>query len=554
MANSTDSSIPSPVVFANSLEFDGNDGLWSTFAVRVGTPAQLFRVIPIPSSGETYIPIPEACTTEDPSNCAALRGAFDFDGFPSKGFDVNASSTWSNIGTYGLDLGYGLDYYDAAGNYGLETVGIGFPNSGLPSLSSQVVSGIVNKKLWLGMIGLSPVASNFSDFEYPQRAFMTTLMDDGRIPSLSYGYTAGASYRLQRVAGSLTIGGYDQSKFKPSNQAFPFDQDETRPLGINIQRITAGNTWNGTRSMLDKEIYVQLDYTVPHLWLPEETCDRLAKAFGLTYDNRTELYRVNDTMHARLQSTNPTITIAFGATDDPAALLNIELPYGAFDLQASYGFYDNATNYFPIKRAKNETQYVLGRAFLQEAYLVVDYERKNFSLHQALHPASNVKEDIVPILNQKYSDILANQTASKHHPSAQTRRGAITGITVGAIVGLLILIIVNFTFVRWRRRSKATKDGEKDGSRVSDSVEGSDGNSAEMHAHHLYEMHDPNYLEAGGTSRSEIDGILRSELMGSIPPNDEVVQNNTNVQERTENGSSGNVDNFQAERRAENGS
>ena len=33
--------------------WDGNDGAWSTFIIRIGTPAQYFRVLPSTNSEET---------------------------------------------------------------------------------------------------------------------------------------------------------------------------------------------------------------------------------------------------------------------------------------------------------------------------------------------------------------------------------------------------------------------------------------------------------------------------------------------------------------------
>ena len=49
--------------------------------------------------------------------------------------------------------------------------------------------------------------------------------------------------------------------------------------------------------------------------------------------------------------------------------MDIVLPYASFDLLASYPRVLNATKYFPLKRAANESQYTLGRTFLQEAYV-----------------------------------------------------------------------------------------------------------------------------------------------------------------------------------------
>ena len=73
------------------------------------------------------------------------------------------------------------------------------------------------------------------------------------------------------------------------------------------------------------------------------------------------------------------------------------MPYAAFDLEVSYPIYRNGTkNYFPIRRATNMSKYALGRAFLQEAYIGVDYESTSFSIHQAL-PQSDIPDpDIIP--------------------------------------------------------------------------------------------------------------------------------------------------------------
>jgi len=64
---------------------------------------------------------------------------------------------------------------------------------------------------------------------------------------------------------------------------------------------------------------------------------------------------------------NPSITFKLGYEIYGGQSINIVLPYAAFDLQANYPIYPKATNYFPIRRASNNTQYVIGRTFLQEA-------------------------------------------------------------------------------------------------------------------------------------------------------------------------------------------
>jgi hypothetical protein len=73
-------------------------------------------------------------------------------------------------------------------------MGLMIANSGGPTLLNQTIGGVVNPRLWVGRLGMDVKPSNFSDFEYPQRSLITTLREEGHIPSLTYGYTAGAYY------------------------------------------------------------------------------------------------------------------------------------------------------------------------------------------------------------------------------------------------------------------------------------------------------------------------------------------------------------------------
>ena len=82
---------PQPFSFSPSEIWEGNDGSWSTFIVRVGTPAQTFRVLPSTAGQETWVPAPEECfllnrTTE---GCGNMRGVQAFENAPSDGFMVN---------------------------------------------------------------------------------------------------------------------------------------------------------------------------------------------------------------------------------------------------------------------------------------------------------------------------------------------------------------------------------------------------------------------------------------------------------------------------------
>lgn len=450
MMSDSSTNAPAPYVFAPSQTFHGNDGRWSSLILRIGTPEQNFAVLPSTTGHEILIPMPEGCTSDDPVNCAELRGAYRFDGEVGKGFQVNASSTWNSIGLYTLDLGIRLDL-DGNGLYGLEKVGLQLQNSGGLTLDNQVVAGIATKNFFLGSFGLGPKPSNFSNYDHPIPAFMWNLKDQRKIPSLSYGYTAGAAYAIPQRYSSLTLGGYDASRFTANGHTFPFNKDDSIVLSPGVQKITATNTLLGTRSLLDSAIISVIDSTLPYIWLPRSSCDMFAEAFGLTFDEETDLYVLNDTIHKQLQSLKPSVTFSLGNDANPTNLVSITVPYAALDLQASHPIYPNATNYFPIRRAANETQYTLGRAFLQEAYIIADYERSNFSVHQAVGgspPEQNIVTIHIPS-SKNSTDSLADSIST-----TGLSKGAIIGISIGGAILVLAVSILAFILCRRRRRRR----------------------------------------------------------------------------------------------------
>jgi hypothetical protein len=66
--------------------------------------------------------------------------------------------------------------------------------------------------------------------------------------------------------GSLTLGGYDESRFEPNlNITFPFYGDDERPTSVYLQQITAENTLYGTVSLLRDKRFVNLDFTLAFL-------------------------------------------------------------------------------------------------------------------------------------------------------------------------------------------------------------------------------------------------------------------------------------------------
>ncbi|KAL5118989.1 hypothetical protein ACEQ8H_003118 [Pleosporales sp. CAS-2024a] len=449
-----DTAAPPPYVVPLSHAFHGNDGRWSTFTISVGTPGQDLCVLPSTRSGVTQVVLPDGCEPGvDPSNCPQLRGASIFGSLQSPGFQPNATSSWSAIGEYDVDLEHALNM-TARALFGFDTVTLG-PAADTTSMAMdhQVVAGVAELDYFMGLLPLGQNEQTFSSLGQSINSFLEQLRNTTRIPSFSYAYTAGAIYQLKSVFGSLVLGGYDSTRFKANDHdfSFAFSADPSKLLTVGVDSILASNTLQGTVSLSSSGHYSVIDSTVAQLWLPLDVCTQFEQAFGLTYDPQQNLYLVNDTIHQQLVAKNPTLTFKLvnSLQDTTTNYTNIQLPYAAFDLQASYPYYPNATNYFPIRRAANSTQYVLGRTLLQQAYLIVDYERANFTVAQAVFPDPLPAANIVTIKSKL-------DEASDASSGSAIGTGAIVGIVIAAMA-LLLAATFAFFFFYLRRKKRARK-------------------------------------------------------------------------------------------------
>ncbi|KAK6432364.1 hypothetical protein LTR95_011469 [Oleoguttula sp. CCFEE 5521] len=358
-------------------------------------------------------------------SCPYDRGAIP----PSVGFDVVASSTWLPNGIYTLNAQEEQLAYTGNGLYGFDTVVLG-TDDGARNLSHQVFASVADKSYFLGQFGIGPKPINFTTFNEPIPNYLSTLVNFSMVPSLSFGYTAGAAYR-NKTSASLTLGGYDSNRFSPTNLSIAMNFDNSRPLQIGLQRVQATGTATGDVDLLPEGTFLFVDSTIPHIWLPQDAVDAFVSTFGLTYDSNTDLFLINDTMRERNLQAMPNLHFSFGASLSGGPTQTISLPYSAFDLQASYPFYENATNYFPIRLAHNDTQYTIGRTFFQEAYVIAGWEWQNFTIAQTSFDNLN-NEHLITITSRTQ-----DTAATTRKTAASTKglsKGAIAGIAIGALL------------------------------------------------------------------------------------------------------------------------
>ena len=152
----------------------------------MGTPAQDVHVFVSTASQNTFVVLPQGCAAGDTS-CPSARGGI---------FNPENSSTWSQYNYFELPIEQNL-YVKVPGLFGNDTLSLGAQSGNRSSLENQVIGGIGEQKyyLYLGMLGVNPKPTKLSAGDSGQSSYITSLKSQNIIPSVSFGFTAGAAYR-----------------------------------------------------------------------------------------------------------------------------------------------------------------------------------------------------------------------------------------------------------------------------------------------------------------------------------------------------------------------
>lgn len=122
----------------------------------------------------------------DEPHCASARGGI---------FHPEQSESWDSIGIRQLGLSY-LGY-GGNGDYGQDKVCEWSPITDIIfDMTDVLISTINETDHFIGQFGLGFTQSNFGD-RVVGSALTQAVKDFGWIPSYSYGYTAGAHYRMR---------------------------------------------------------------------------------------------------------------------------------------------------------------------------------------------------------------------------------------------------------------------------------------------------------------------------------------------------------------------
>ncbi|EEP79773.1 predicted protein [Uncinocarpus reesii 1704] len=394
-------------------------------AIRVGSPPQWINVFPNTGSSETWVIGRDGC--DSTMECRTARGGF---------FLSNESSTWNGIGFYELGNDLQLDH-SGVGNYGFDNISL----DDRTVLADQIVSMVNTTDWWVGSLGLG--------------IKKTTFTSEDKLSFL----------KLQGVRSSLTLGGVDRNRFVENTVSFVLSPDDLPMVAVKSIKVSSNVESSGS-DIVDLHTLNRLErYTIdsssPFFWFPEYICDAFAKELDLEYDDALQLYTygTNSTTYDNVMNANMSFTFTLSDIPDSGNSIDITLPFCAFDHQLSYPFPNldaNASSqglhYFPMRRTSDPKQFTIGRTFLQEAYLAVDYERHNFSISQARFPSDGgISRDLVEISRPTESSY---KGPSKPQNSLST--SALIGIGVGVGVFVVIATCIGIT-VCLRKKGRKPK-------------------------------------------------------------------------------------------------
>nr|POF03927.1 hypothetical protein CFP56_21683 [Quercus suber] len=358
----------------------GSDGPWYTFAIQVGSPQQTIFVLPSTSLRQFMLIASVGCQEDaayygiDDPDCINKRGGlWNFANSTSYLPDTNGDYTFQYSVESVLNSSVtSKSQYGAAVQPGQDTVKFGFEGSDTTPLQQQFLAGHAATNPYLGLLPLSPYNGTIASLSDTHYSVLGALNASSSLPSRSWAYNAGAPYR--NAVGSLTLGGYDSNRGNVENVMTTYMNPRTdRELELAITSIKLyTNSQPDSPTVGGLPATALIDSTVPEIWLPTEGCMAFEDAFGIIWDNDTEMYLVNDDLHQSLVTQNASVTLTLAPNTSTSTTVDIRLPYASFNLTAAYplaGINDSTTTkrYFPLKRASDASQVFLGRTFFQEA-------------------------------------------------------------------------------------------------------------------------------------------------------------------------------------------
>jgi hypothetical protein len=208
------------------------------------------------------------------------------------------------------------------------------------------------------------------------------------LPSSSFGMHIGSP--AMAIPPSLYLGGYDQLRVlgDPSVQRYTQDYLPIDLLDVGIGVAEGESPFSFTsksgllasgNSSIGLSMEVLVDPTAPFIYLPKSSCDAIAANLPVTYQPNLGLYFWDTTSPAYHQiiSSPAFLDFTFRQNGSLTQNITINVPFSLLNLTLTSPLVNIPTPYFPcnpVGYGKVYPQYTLGRAFLQAAFVGVNWQ------------------------------------------------------------------------------------------------------------------------------------------------------------------------------------
>ena len=501
----------------NTTHSYGPDGPWNVITVGVGSDSndEPLSYIDLYAGGiwESMINTQAFCGSGNSASCpAASAGLYDYKKSSTAIQNVMSSPglvwQWSSEDALNIS-GIAKDVVDTmvlSTQFGTFTI----TNSTISAVDASQIELPDGTKysIEVGTLSLGAPGRGVEQFEDLEgQTIPGQLANEGAIPSNSFGLHIGSASLNQ--AGSLTYGGYDQSRVLGEVGAFDLGsgnemlpslldielgvENGTSPFGADVvnQLLKLNESFNGVQPAV-------INPVIPYLFMSPQTCAAIAQNLPVTFQQKIGLYTWN-TADPRYRSivSSPSY-LAFVFQNSGFGNLTIKVPFQLLNLTLESPIVSSPQQYFPCRPFQandGSGNYFLGRAFLQAAFIGINWGIHKWFMAQAPGPsvgatdtqrigpndtsidsdpisyfAATWSKDWTPLSqsdnasskNTLPSNASSNSIGSpKAHPSKNLSSNAKAGIGAGVSVGALATAV--FALVVFLRREKSVAPIQEDG-------------------------------------------------------------------------------------------
>ncbi|OQE18608.1 hypothetical protein PENSTE_c017G06030 [Penicillium steckii] len=477
----------------------GPDGPWQAVSVSIGKPSQQVSLYPGGTWSSTVL-LTGICDNRTISTTcyAADSGLYDRNKSHTVGDDANNSKHYKPavLGALPGKASQRVFYDDF--DIGLHAI---VPNVSITGIDDgyQTYPNGHNYPLQVGSLSMGAPQLNHV-WGYTMTFVPSYLYTSGgqrKTPSYSYALHIGSA--SLGIPGSAILGGYDKNRIMGEVSSQPFTPYASNPGGnliIGLQDIgvgvaTGGSPWSFNQksgllseanSSLVPPITMELAPIRPYMYLPQSTCDSIASLLPVKFDSGLGLYLwdTDNDQYRRIIKSPAYLSFLFQKDSTNNKNITIKVPFALLNLTLEEPLVEKATPYFPCFPTTGT--YMLGRAFLQAAFIAENYGTGSgygsWFLAQAPGPGlvdisdqKVIEEDAdkIPATDNSWEvswnsywtplssaiDNSTNSTSdSTSSSSSELSQGGTIGVGVGVGVGGTAVLCLIVWFLARRRQKK----------------------------------------------------------------------------------------------------